>query len=63
MWRCCAAGGASAPWWLNPVLSAVEPLSRPELTGKINGNSGVDACTDFARRAEDYEWLKYRLGL
>jgi hypothetical protein len=54
--------GSERTLWLNPVLSDPEPLERPALTGR-NNNTGVDARTDFARRAEDYEWLKHRLGL
>lgn len=55
--------GSERTLWLNPVLGDPEPLERPPLTGRMNNNTGVDARTDFARRAEDYEWLKHRLGL
>lgn len=54
--------GSERTFWLNPVLSDPVPLDRPALTGRINGNVGVDIRHDFERRAEDFEWLKQRLG-
>ena len=54
--------GSERTFWLNPVLSDPEPLDRPALTGRINGNLGIDVRNDFERRAEDFEWLKHRLG-
>lgn len=54
--------GSERTFWLNPVLSDPVPLDRPALTGRINGNVGIDIRNDFRRRAEDFEWLKRRLG-
>jgi hypothetical protein len=54
--------GSERTLFLNPVLSDPEPLERPALTGRVNGNVGVDVRTDFERRAGDFEWLKRRLG-
>jgi hypothetical protein len=49
--------------WLNPVLSDPHPGSVPALSGAINSEFGVDAATDPDRRAQDLEWLTYRLGI
>jgi hypothetical protein len=54
--------GSERTFWLNPVLSDPQPLDRPALTGRMNGNVGIDIRSDFERRAEDFEWLKHRLG-
>ena len=54
--------GSERTLWLNAVLSDPVPLERPPLSGRINANMGVDVTVDFARQAEDFEWLKQRLG-
>jgi hypothetical protein len=45
--------------WLNDVFGVPEPLEAPELSGRINGDLGIDADD---RRANDVRTLGALVG-
>jgi len=47
--------------WLNDVLEMPEPLSAPLLSGRINGDTGINA-NDPARLPVDADFINARLG-
>lgn len=51
----------SEPLWLDDAFDETAPLIAPSLSGRINGDLGIDA-TDPARRDEDHVTITGTLG-